>query len=92
MLIGGCRYDEIRGLYVEQLALIWVEDWSEATHASIEKKIDSFVEGDLEHATETISGLWGVVKRDGDIEAPPSTSSAVSLLRVCIPWRRIYST
>ena len=79
LLIWGCRYDEIRGLYVAQLVDIWVEDWTGATHMRIKKKVNSFVEGDLKYATETVSALWGLVRKDGDIEVP-STSSTVSQL------------
>ena len=45
---------------------------------SIDGKIDSFFEGGLEHATETVSALWGMAKRDGDIKSPSGSSSAVS--------------
>ena len=90
-MIKGCRYDEIRGLYVEQLAYIWVEDWTGATRTRIEEKIDSFIQGDLEYATETVSALWGVIRKDGDIEAP-GTPFAVSLLRVSILSRSAHST
>ena len=55
-----------------------MEDSTEATRANIEKKIDSFVEGDLEHAAETVSGLWKIVNKDGEVKAPLNTSSAVS--------------
>ena len=45
---------------------------------SIDGKIDSFFEGGLEHAMETVSALWGMAKRDGDIKSPSGSSSAVS--------------
>ena len=80
------RHDEIRNLYIQQLAYVWVEDsTSEMTRASVEKKIDSFVEEGLEHATETLSALWEIVNKDGDIEAPTNTSSAVSQFQLCLP-------
>ena len=56
-----------------------VEDLTEATRTRIEKKIESLADGDLEHAAETVSALWGVAKRDGDLKAPLSTLSPVSL-------------
>lgn len=46
---------------------------TEATRASVDEKIDSFAEGDLEHATEILSALWEIVNNDGDITAPSST-------------------
>ena len=79
MLIEGCRYDDLRNLYIEQLASVWMEDsTTETTRASVDKKIDSFVEGDLEHATDLLSALWEIVNKDGDIKAPSNTSPAVS--------------
>ena len=78
MLIGRHRYDEIRSLYVDQLAHIWMEDSTETTRASVNKKVDSFAEGDLEHATEMLSALWEIANKDGDVKAPANTSQAVS--------------
>ena len=73
------RYDEIRSLYIDQLASAWMEDsTTEATCVSVDKNIDSFVEGDLEHATEMLCALWEIAYKDGDIVAPSSASSAVS--------------
>ena len=57
---------------------------TEATQASVEKKIDSFVEEGLEHATEMLSTLWEVVNKEGDIKAPENTSSAVSQFQLCL--------
>ena len=80
MLIQSSRYDEIRSLYTDQLAFTWVEDsTTEKTRASVDKMIDSFVEGDLEHATEILSALWEIANKDGDIKAPSNTSPAVGL-------------
>ena len=87
-----CRYDEVRNLYVEQLAHVWVQDLTEDTRTSVEKKIDSFIEGDLEHATGTVSALWGVVKKDEEIMDPSSTSLTVSLLWVWILRKSAHST
>ena len=56
----------------------------ETTQASVEKKIDSFVEEGLEHATEMLSTLWEVVNKEGDIKAPENTSSAVSQFQLCL--------
>ena len=73
------RYDEIRSLYIEQLAFVWMErSTTEATCTSVEKKIDSFVEGNLEYALETVSALWEVANKDGDVKDPSTTAPAVS--------------
>ena len=82
MLTEGHRYDEIRNLYVDQLAFVWMEDSTmEATRISVDKKIDSFAEGDLEYAAEMLSALWEIANKDGDIKAPANTSSTVSPFR-----------
>lgn len=49
------------------------------TRAGIDKKIDSFVEEGLEHATETLSTLWEIANEDYEVEAPANTLSIVSL-------------
>ena len=85
----NCRYTEIRSLYIEQLAHATIEDSRMATtRASVNKKLDSFVEGDLEHVTEVLSALWEITNKGGDIEPPANTSSAVSLASVllCAVW------
>ena len=80
------RHDEIRDLYTQQLAYIWMEDsTSETTRASVERKIDSFVEEGLDHATEMLSALWEIVHKDGDIKAPANDSSAVSQFQFRLP-------
>ena len=84
MLTERSRYDEIRSLYINQLAFTWMEDSkTETTRASVDNKIDSFFEGDLEHATEILSALWEIANKDGDIKAPSKASPAVSLFRLC---------
>ena len=97
MLTESGRHEEIRDLYIQQLASIWIEDsTTEATRASVEKKIDSFVEEGFEHATEMLSTLWEIVNKEGDIKAPENTSSTVRpsvrvtrkcLLRITRPRR-----
>ena len=44
----------------------------------IEEKIESFVEGDLEHAAEMVSALWKVFVKDGDVQPPSSNATPVS--------------
>ena len=52
----------------------------EAARARIKDKIASFVEGDLERATEVLSGLLEIAGKDGDIKPPTNAPSTVSLL------------
>ena len=83
--LTGRRYDEIRSLYVDQLASAWIEDsMTEEIRASVDRKIDSFIEGDLEHATETFSTLWEIAYKDGYTAAPSNASPAVSPFRFCL--------
>jgi len=84
MLTERHRHEDIRNLYIQQLAYNWIEDWTEATRASVEKKIDSFVEEGLEHATEMLSALWEIVNKDRNIKAPENTSSTVRRLNLCL--------
>jgi len=58
---------------------------TETTRASVDRRIDSYVDGDLEHATDVLSTLWEIVSRDGEIKAPSSTPSSVSPFRTCPP-------
>lgn len=52
---------------------------AELIRARVNQKIDSFVEGDLEHATETISAFWEIANKDGDIKAPTASVSSLGL-------------
>ena len=80
------RYDEIRSLYVDQLVSAWTEDaTTEATTVSIDKKIDSFGQGDLEHATDILSTLWEIMNTDGDIKATPTALPTVSCAQFYLP-------
>ena len=56
----------------------------EATCASVDEKIESFAEGDLEYATEILSALWEIASKGDDIRAPADTSSAVSQFQFCL--------
>ena len=51
---------------------------TESTRISVDHKIDSFVEGDLEHATEMLSALWEIANKEGDVKAPSITAPTVS--------------
>ena len=79
------RHDDVRNLYTNQLASVWMEDsTTETTRASFEKKIDSFVKGGSEHAAEMLSALWEVINKDGDITAPSNTPINVSSSQSCL--------
>ena len=82
LLIERYRYAEIGSLYVEQLAHSWVGDPPDAIRIKVEEKLDSFAEGDLEHAAEMLSALWKIANRDGEIIAPSNSSPDVSRLSV----------
>jgi len=56
----------------------------EATCTSVDEKVESFAEGDLEYATEILSALWEIASKDDSIKAPASTSSAVSQFQFCL--------
>jgi len=56
----------------------------EVTCASVDEKVESFAEGDLEYATEILSALWEIASKDDDIKAPASTSSVVSQFQFCL--------
>lgn len=73
------RYEEIRSLYINQLAFVWSE--GSATEINLDKKIDSFFEGDLEDGAEVLSALWEILNRGGNINAPSNASPSVSQIR-----------
>ena len=79
MLTERRRYDEMRSLYANQLASVWMDDsTTETIRTSVDEKIDSFVKGRLEHASEMLSALLEIVSRDGDIKVPSDASPVVS--------------
>lgn len=82
LITESYRYDEIVNLYVGHLVYVWVEDPTEATCANVEKKIDSFAEGNLEHATEMLSAFWKTISKDEGVKALPETPPPVSPLLV----------
>ena len=82
-----CRHDEVRNLYIEQLAFIWLENsTAEATRASVDKKIDIFVKGELAHAREAVFSLLKIASGHKDVTSPANTSSAVSSIKFCPLW------
>lgn len=79
MLTERPRYDQIRDLYAGQLASVWIEDLTETTRATFDKKIDSFAEGGLEHVAGMLSTLWEIVNKPGDITGPSKSRVAKSV-------------
>ena len=59
---------------------------TEPTRVKVEEKIDSYVEGDLEHATETLSALWEIANKGGGAKAPSNATPAVSSPQPCVVW------
>ena len=54
----SCRYDEVRNLYLEQLASNWRGDPpAGTTRASVKAKIDNLLKGDPELASEALCAL-----------------------------------
>lgn len=75
MLTERGSYDEIRNMYIDQLVSVWMEGLTADTiRASVRKKIGSFVEGSLEHATGVLLALWEIANNDDDIKAPSKAS------------------
>jgi hypothetical protein len=82
------RYDEIRSLYVEQLAFTWMKDSaSGATRTSLDEKIDSFVRGNLTHAAAAVAEFWEIANKDGEIKAPVVSSLRFFLLLLYVLCR-----
>jgi len=68
----GCRYDEIRSIQVTHLLSIWLsgsEEESKLLHKKLDETIDSYAAGELEHAADAISSIWGLARKN---EALPS--------------------
>ena len=79
MLTGRSRHEDIRNLYANHLAYTWMEDsTAETTRISVAEKVDSFAEGELEHAKDILSALWEIANKDTDVKPPEGTSSTVS--------------
>lgn len=83
------QYTEIRTIYVSQLAYAWVGDPADATRVKVDKKIDSFAEGDLEHATEMLAALWKIANKDGTIAAPSNVTPAVTQITSPANWSSV---
>ena len=73
------RYEEIRKIQVQRLASDLVranEESMKHLHEEIEEKVDSFSNGDLDHAVDAIVLLWKL-SREG---VPPATVASVRFL------------
>ena len=77
------RYHEIKNLYVQQLALSWVDSITSKTCTDIKDKVDGFVERDPEHTREVLTALLEIGSKEGNIPDPADTSSPVSLTQRC---------
>ena len=76
---AGCRHDEVRNLYIQQLAFAWLEDSTAGvTRASVDKQIGIIAQGGLAHGEEVIFELLKVANGDDDITPPADTSHSVS--------------
>ena len=64
---------------------------AETIRANVGKKIDSFVEGDLEHAAELISALWEIADKEGDVKPASNPEPAVSFSLFCLLETKIAS-
>ena len=92
-LDAGRRYDEVRNLYIQQLAFVWLEDSTTgATRASVDKQIGIFARGELAHGREVVFELLKIANGGDDIISPANTSSAVSLSQLCFLSGLILST
>lgn len=83
------QYEEVRNLYVEQLAYVWVESTTRATPIGIGDKIESFVGGDLGHAAGVVSELWDVLNKDEDITVPSDTPLPVTQVKSPVHWKTV---
>jgi len=62
---------------------------AETIGASVDKKIDSFIEEGLDHATEMLSALMKFTNVHSDIKAIAITSSSVSRFHFCLLMRGV---
>ena len=73
------RHDEIRDLYIKQLAFTWINDQRMgAICASVKKKIEDFAGEEFERATEIGFALLKIANEDGDVAYPGGGFSRAS--------------
>ena len=56
---------------------------TEKVRASVDEKIHSFVEGSLEHGTETFLALFEIATKEGDLNPSVNAPIAVSQFSFC---------
>ena len=69
---------------MERLASVWAEDSTEKIRAGVRVKIGSFVEGNLERASEILCALLDIARKDKAIPVPVDSLQEVSSLQPCI--------
>ena len=76
------RYDEVRDMYIKQLAFTLIEDSTTGvTCARVKKKLEEFAGEEFEHATEVGFALLKIANEDGDVTSPADAPLAVSLTK-----------
>jgi len=68
------RYQEVRTVQVIHLASVWFrggEESAERLGERIDEKVDSYANGELDHAMEAMTFLWEL-SRKGDESSVPS--------------------
>lgn len=85
------RYDDVKNLYAEQLAFIWMGDSTKGTtRASVKEKIQNFARGDLDHATEMLSAFWAIANNDEGVVTSARVLPIVSSFMILVGFRVLY--
>lgn len=61
-----CRYDEIRTIQVNCLFSVWSSgsgEESKTLQNELDEKIDSYAAGELKHAAQVMSSIWGLSRK-----------------------------
>jgi len=69
-------YPEIIGLHAENLALALLSPDSQDIQERLNKKLRSFADGEIPHAADAVSTLFGILARCRASDAPPGASHA----------------
>ena len=67
-------------MQVNHLLNIWLsgnEKESRAVRGELERKIDSYATGELEHAVDTMAFIWDISNKEGPIPSEPASPSDV---------------
>lgn len=73
-LTATSRYNQIRTIQVNHLLNVWLsgdEKRSRAVREELEKKIDSYAAGELEHAVDAMSSIWEISNKEGPVSSVP---------------------